>query len=131
MSEETKPNLEPLTELEINKLIASIEESNDLESDLSRAVFTIIVLSKEYQDLYTTLQAYYSAGAAACHDLAGACAQVIGLRDMKKVQKLYKLAGEYAGNIPARAQALLESTLTAQEEAETTTEEEVSDEQSN
>lgn len=128
MSEETKANLVPLTEEELNKLIANIEESSDYESDLSKAVFTIVVLSKEYQDLYTTLQAYYSAGAAACHDLAGACAQVIGLRDMKKVQKLYKLAGDYAGNIPARAQALLEQTLSAQEEAESTTEQEVTNE---
>lgn len=128
MSEETTPKIEPLTEEQLTALITKMEEENDFESDLARSLFTILVLSKEYQDLYTTLQAYYSAGAAACHDLAGACAQVIGLRDMKKIQKLYKLAGDYAGNIPARAQALLEESFAVQEAVEEANKEEVTNE---
>lgn len=128
MSEETTPKIEPLTEEQLTALITKMEEENDFESDLARSLFTILVLSKEYQDLYTTLQAYYSAGAAACHDLAGACAQVIGLRDMKKIQKLYKLAGDYAGNIPARAQALLQESFAVQEAVEEANKEEVTNE---
>ena len=125
MSEETTPKIEPLTEEEFTALLGKIEEAEDFDSDLARSLFTVLVISKEYQDLYTTLQAYYSAGAAACHDLAGACAQVIGLRDMKKIQKLYKLAGDYAGNIPARAQALLEESFAVQEAVEEANKEEV------
>jgi hypothetical protein len=127
MSEETKPapKIEPLTEAEIGELAKKLEETEDFDSDLSRAIFTILVVGYEYQQLYTTLQAYYSASSAACHDTAGLCAQVIGLRDVKKIQKMYKIAGQQAGNIPARAQALLAGDAEA---SEPTTSEETSNE---
>jgi hypothetical protein len=108
MSEDTKPKIEPLTEEELSTLIKKLEDDGDFESDLSRALFTIMVVGFEYQQLYTTLQAYYAAAAGACHDTAGTCAQIIGLRDVKKIQKMFKVAAIQAGNIPARAQALLE-----------------------
>jgi hypothetical protein len=123
MTEKSTPKIEPLTEQEISDLAAKLEETGDFDSDLSRAIFTILVIGFEYQQLYTTLQAYYAAASAACHDTAGTCAQIIGLRDVKKIQKMYKVAAIQAGNIPARAQALLSEPEVAQEE-ETTTEKE-------
>lgn len=108
MSDNESPKIEPLTEEDIARLTQQIEDTEDFESDLARAVFTIMVVGYEYQMLYTTLQAYYAAASAACHDTAGACAQIIGIRDMKKLQKMYKEAAKLAGNIPLRAQALLE-----------------------
>lgn len=129
MTEETKDlKIQPLTEEEIRTLADKLEQEKDFDSDLSRAIFTILVVGYEYQQLYTTLQAYYAASTAACHDIAGASAKVIGLRDMKKIQKLYKIAGDLAGNIPARAQALLEQEVEQLGEV-TTTSEEVTDEQ--
>ena len=119
------PKIEPLTEEEITKLTQDIEDNKDFESDLSRALFTILVVGFEYQQLYTTLQAYYAASAQACHDLAGACAREIGIRDMKKMQKLAKLAGQYAGQIPNRAADLLSADAV---EETTTTEEETTNE---
>lgn len=112
MTEEIKeaPKIEPLTEQEIMDLAKKLEDSEDFESDLSRAIFTILVVGYEYQQLYTTLQAYYAAASAACHDVAGACSATIGLRDRKKIEKMYKIAAHMAGNIPARAQALLSET---------------------
>jgi hypothetical protein len=109
MSEETKEamKIEPLTEQEISDLAKKLEESGDFDSDLSRAIFTILVVGYEFQQLYTTLQAYYAAASAACHDVAGACSATIGLRDRKKIERMYKIAAHMAGNIPARAQALL------------------------
>jgi hypothetical protein len=133
MTEEAKDlKIQPLTEEEIRNLADRLEKEEDFDSDLSRAVFTILVVGYEYQQLYTTLQAYYAASSGACYDLAIACAKVIGLRDHKKIMKLSKLAGDYAGGIPERAINLLQSELgqvtvepteeTAQEaEDETTT----------
>ena len=125
MTEETKAPLkiEPLTEQEISDLAKKLEEDQDFDSDLARAIFTILVVGYEFQQLYSTLQAYYAAASGACHDIAGACAKTIGLRDVKKIQKMYTIAGHYAGNIPARAQALLESDVQPQGE-ETITDEE-------
>lgn len=125
MSENTEkktPKIEPLTEQEITELTKRIEESEDFDSELSRAIFTIMVVGYEYQMLYTTLQAYYAAASAACHDVAGNCAKIIGLRDVKKIQKMYKVAADYAGNIPARAQALLADQGDTQSQVETTEE---------
>lgn len=124
MSEEIKdaPKIEPLTEEEIAELAKRLEDSEDFESDLSRAIFTILVVGYEFQQLYSTLQAYYAAASAACHDVAGACSATIGLRDRKKIERMYKIAAHMAGNIPARAQALLSepevlgATTTEQEE---------------
>lgn len=127
MSEETTevttPKIEPLTEEELTALTQKLEETGDFDSDLSRALFTILVVGFEYQQLYTTLQAYYAASAQACHDLAGACAREIGIRDMKKMQKLAKLAAQYAGQIPNRAADLLTAEETTDTEEETTNEE--------
>lgn len=117
MTEETKPKIEPLNEEELGALIAKLEEDGDFTSELSRALFTILVIGFEYQQLYSTLQAYYAAAAAACADTAGACSEIIGLKDVKKKQKMYKVAAHMAGNIPARASALL-----AQEQDTTTAE---------
>jgi hypothetical protein len=127
MTEENKPKIEPLTEEELSNLIKQLEDAEDFESDLSRALFTIMVVGFEYQQLYTTLQAYYAAAAGACHDTAGTCAQIIGLRDVKKIQKMYKVAAVQAGNIPARAQALL-SEDAQPEDLEITTEQEETNE---
>jgi len=126
MTEETKAPLkiEPLTEQEISDLAKKLEETEDFDSDLARAIFTILVVGYEFQQLYSTLQAYYAAASGACHDIAGACAKTIGLRDVKKIQKMYTIAGQFAGNIPARAQALLESDLQPQGEETITTDEE-------
>lgn len=107
MTEDTKPKIVPLTEEELTALIARLEEEEDFDSELSRALFTILVVGFEYQQLYSTLQAYYAAAAAACADTAGACSEIIGIRDVKKKQKMYKVAAHMAGNIPARASALL------------------------
>jgi hypothetical protein len=128
MSESAELKITPLNEEEIRALADRLEQEKDFDSDLSRAIFTILVVGYEYQQLYTTLQAYYAASTAACHDIAGACAKTIGLRDMKKIQRMYKIAGDIAGNIPARAQALL-----VQDEevlgSVTTTSEETTDEE--
>jgi hypothetical protein len=126
MTEKATPKIEPLTEEELSALATKLEETGDFESDLSRAIFTILIVGYEYQQLYTTLQAYYAAASAACHDTAGTCAQIIGLRDVKKIQKMYKVAAVQAGNIPARAQALLETD--AIPEGEPTTDEESTNE---
>jgi len=107
MTEDTKPKIEPLNEEELSALIARLEEEGDFDSELSRALFTILVVGFEYQQLYSTLQAYYAAAAAACADTAGACSEIIGLKDVKKKQKMYKVAAHMAGNIPARASAIL------------------------
>lgn len=113
MSEETTtPKITPLTEEEISALTKQVEDNKDFDSDLSRALFTILVIGYEYQALYSTLQAYYAASAAACHDVAARCSQIIGLRDLKKIQKMYKVAGEIAGNIPARASDILTADQT-------------------
>ena len=122
MSEETTPKLEPLTQEQFEALVSKLEKEEDYDSELAKATFTLLFLSKEYQDLYLTLQAYYSAATSACHDLAGACAQVIGLRDMKKIQRMYKLAGEHAGSIPVRAQSLIEQSVLEQETEDNTDE---------
>jgi hypothetical protein len=119
MSEDTTPNIKPLTEEEIIELTKKIEESGDFDSDLSRALFTILVSGYEYHTLYTTLQAYYAASAQACFDLSNECAKVIGLRDLKKIQKMNKIAGTIAGLIPQRAADLLKNN---QEENNETTE---------
>lgn len=112
MTEETKDlKITPLTEEEIRALADRLEKEEDFDSELSRAVFTILVVGYEYQQLYTTLQAYYAASASACYDLSIACAKVIGLRDHKKIMKLTKLAGDYAGGIPERAINLLNAEL--------------------
>jgi hypothetical protein len=118
MTEKETPKIEPLTEEEILGIAKKLEESEDYDSELSRAIFTILVVGYEYQTLYTTLQAYYSAASAACHDVAAYCAKTIGLRDMKKIMSMYKIAAEQAGNIPARAQALLTEDLTEGKEIE-------------
>jgi hypothetical protein len=110
----TTPKIEPLTGEELEALIKRVEEEKDFDSDLARTLFTLMVSGYEYQTLYTTLQAYYAASASACHDLAAAMIKVVGFKDHKKMQKMYKLAGKYAGEVPARAQALL-----AQEEPQT------------
>ena len=115
MSEDT-PKITPLSEEEILDIAKRLEESGDYDSELARAVFTILIVGYEYQTLYTTLQAYYSAASAACHDVAATCAQIIGLRDTKKIMKMYKIAAHQAGNIPARAQALLTENTTEGEE---------------
>jgi hypothetical protein len=114
MSEETTettttetPKIEPLTTEELAAIIKRIEDEKDFDSDLARAVFTLMVSGYEYQSLYNTLQAYYAASASACHDLASALINMVGFKDHKKMQKLYKLAGKYAGEVPARAQAIL------------------------
>lgn len=107
MTEDNKPKIEPLTEAELTALITKLEEEEDYTSDIARALFTILVAGFEYQQLYTTLQAYYAASAGACADTAGACAEIIGIKDVKKKQKMYKVAAHMAGNIPARASALL------------------------
>jgi len=127
MTEKEAPKIEPLNEEELSALIARLEEEGDFDSELSRALFTIMVVGFEYQQLYTTLQAYYAAAAGACHDTAGMCAQIIGLRDVKKIQKMFKVAASQAGNIPARAQALL-STDAQPEDLEITTEQEETNE---
>lgn len=120
MSNEETPNIKPLTEEEIIELTKKIEESGDFDSDLSRALFTILISGYQYHTLYNTLQAYYAASAQACYDLANECARVIGLRDLKKIQKMHKIAATIAGNIPARASDLL--TQDQEETTETTTE---------
>jgi hypothetical protein len=107
MTEENNAKIEPLNEEELSALIAKLEEEGDFTSELSRALFTILVVGFEYQQLYATLQAYYAAAAAACADTAGACSEIIGIKDVKKKQKMYKVASHMAGNIPARATAIL------------------------
>lgn len=103
MSEETTPNIEPLTEEEIQTLIKKLEDENDTTSDLARALFTVLVVGFEYQQLYTTLQAYYAAGSGACYYTAQEAVKTIGLRDRAKIRKIYEIAATAAGLIPERA----------------------------
>ena len=119
---EESPTITPFSEEELAALAAKLEEDKDFDSDIARAVFTLMVVGFEYQSLYGTLQAYFTASQEACRDLAGACAQVIGLRDMKKIQKLYTLAGNYAGGIPLRATDILKG-MDQKANEETTTNE--------
>jgi hypothetical protein len=106
-TEETKPKFVPLTNDELTAITARLEKDEEFDTELARAVFTVLVIGVEYQNLYVTLQAYYKGAQSACLDLAGACANVIGIRDLKKIQKLYKLAGKYAESIPSRVDSLL------------------------
>ena len=122
-TEETKPKFVPLTNDELTAITARLEKDEEFDTELARAVFTVLVIGVEYQNLYVTLQAYYKAAQAACLDLAGSCANVIGLRDLKKIQKLYKLAGKYAESIPSRVDSLLqEMEQQPEEETEETNE---------
>jgi len=116
MTENTTPDIKPLTEEELVAIVKRLEEEKEFDSDLARAVFTLMVSGYEYQQLYTTLQAYYAASAGALHDLAGACAATIGLKDHKKIQKMYKLAGKFAGEVPNRALDILQAEVPAAEE---------------
>lgn len=103
MSEEKIPNIEPLSEEEIQALITKLEEQEDTTSDLARALFTVLVVGFEYQQLYTTLQAYYAAGSGACYYTAQEAVKTIGLRDRAKIRKIYEIAATAAGLIPERA----------------------------
>jgi hypothetical protein len=116
MTENTTPDIKPLTEEELIAIVKRLEEEKEFDSDLARAVFTLMVSGYEYQQLYTTLQAYYAASAGALHDLAGACAATIGLKDHKKIQKMYKLAGKFAGEVPNRAIDILQAEVPVAEE---------------
>lgn len=107
MSEETKPQVEPFTEEELMRLAKRLEDDNELDSELARAIFTILIVGHEYQTLYTTLQAYYAASVGACHDLAGACASIIGLKDTKKINKMFTVAATISAEIPNRAISIL------------------------
>jgi len=109
MSEDKKIEIEPFNEEELATLVKKLEDDEELDTELARAVFTILVVGQEYQNLYTTLQAYYAASVSACHDLAGLCASIIGLRDNKKIKKMYTAAADISGNIPGRALDILES----------------------
>lgn len=121
-TEETKPKFVPLSNDELTALTERLEKDEEYDTELARAVFTVLVIGVEYQNLYITLQAYYKAAQSACLDLAGSCANVIGLRDLKKIQKLYKLAGKYAESIPSRVDSLLQE-MEQQPEEETEKEE--------
>jgi hypothetical protein len=109
MSEDKKIEIEPFNEEELEALVKKLEGDEELDNELARAVFTILVIGQEYQNLYTTLQAYYAASVGACHDLAGVCSAIIGLKDRKKIDKMYKAAAEISGNIPGRAIDILKS----------------------
>jgi hypothetical protein len=103
MEQSKLPDIKPLSEEEISDLIKKIEESGDTDSELARAMFTILVVGFEYQQLYTTLQAYYAAGSGACYYTAQEAVKVIGLRDRAKIKKIYEVAATAAGYIPERA----------------------------
>jgi hypothetical protein len=121
MSEERAEKLKemrPLNEEEFAELIQKVEASEDFDSELAKLLFSFLLLQNEYGILYDTLRAYYAAASGACHDVAASCAKTIGLRDTKKIMKMYKIAAEQAGNIPARAQALLAQDITEGEETE-------------
>ena len=113
MTENTTPDIKPLTEDELVAIVKRLEEEKDFDSDLARAVFTLMVSGYEYQQLYVTLQAYYAAAAGALHDLAGACAKTIGLKDHKKIQKMFTLAAKFAGEVPNRALDILQVETSA------------------
>ena len=103
----SKEDLKVLSEEEVKAITAKLEEEEDYTSDLARSMFTMLIVSIEYHNALVTLQAYQQASQEALHDYAGASAQVIGLRDMKKIQKLYKLAGRYAAGIESRVSTYL------------------------
>jgi lysyl-tRNA synthetase class I len=103
----SKEDLKVLSEEEVKVITAKLEEEGDFTSDLARSMFTMLIISIEYHNCMVTLQAYQQASQEALHDYAGASAQVIGLRDMKKIQKLYKLAGRYAAGIESRVSTYL------------------------
>lgn len=107
MSDEIK--IEPLTEEEIIAISKRLEDNNEYDTEIARAIFTVLVSGYEYQILYSTLQAYYSASTAGLYQLAGDCSKIIGLKDTKKIQKMYRQAATIAGNLPAIAQNILES----------------------
>lgn len=107
MSDEIK--IEPLTEEEIIAISKRLEDNNEYDTEIARAIFTVLVSGYEYQILYNTLQAYYSASTAGLYQLAGDCSKIIGLKDTKKIQKMYRQAATIAGNLPAIAQNILES----------------------
>jgi hypothetical protein len=105
MSDEIK--IEPLTEEEIIAISKRLEDNKEFDTELARAIFTIFVSGYEYKVLYKNLQAYFSASSAGLYQLAGDCSKIIGLRDTKKIQKMYKQAATIAGNLPAIAQGIL------------------------
>ena len=107
MSDEIK--IEPLTEEEIIAISKRLEDNNEYDTEIARAIFTVLVSGYEYQILYSTLQAYYSASTAGLYQLAGDCSKIIGLKDTKKIQKMYRQAATIAGNLPAIAKNILES----------------------
>jgi len=107
MSDEIK--IEPLTEEEIIAISKRLEDNKEYDTEIARAIFTVLVSGYEYQILYSTLQAYYSASTAGLYQLAGDCSKIIGLKDTKKIQKMYRQAATIAGNLPAIAKNILES----------------------
>jgi hypothetical protein len=116
--EENKLDIKPLTEDEITAIVKRLEDEKDSESELARALFTVLVVGFEYQQLYTTLQAYYAAGSGACYYTAQEAVKVIGLKDRAKIRKIYEIAANAAGLIPERALNLINQPVD-----ETTTEE--------
>ena len=100
-------NIQPITGEELTALLARLEEEGDYESELARALFTVLVTLKEYETFFVTLQAYYAAGSAACFDVAQMAGKIIGLKDRKKLDAMTEVAAEFAGNIPVRAMDIL------------------------
>lgn len=103
----TEFSIQPITGEELAALLARLEEEGDYESELARALFTVLVTLKECETFFATLQAYYAAGSAACFDVAQMAGKIIGLRDRKKLDAMTEVAAEFAGNIPARAMDIL------------------------
>ena len=118
VTEEVKDStkLVPLTQEELTAISQRLESEGDFESELAKAVFTVLVIGVEYHNLFAALQAYQVATQEAFRDYAGASANSIGLRDMKKRQKLYTMAARFAAGVPERAALYIESQTEQPEE---------------
>jgi hypothetical protein len=105
MNDEIK--IEPLTEEEILAISKRLEDNKEFDTELARAIFTIFVSGHEYDVLYKNLQACYAASSEALKELTGDCIKILGLKDIEKIQMMYKQAATIADNLPVIAQSKL------------------------
>jgi hypothetical protein len=105
MNDEIK--IEPLTEEEILAISKRLEDNKEFDTELARAIFTIFVSGYEYRVLYNNLRAYHAASSEVLNELTGDCIKILGLKDIEKIQMLYKHAATVVDNLPVIAQSKL------------------------
>lgn len=103
----------PLTDEEFSALVEKFTNENDYSSELARVVFTLVQAAMEIEELYVILSALHDAGAMACLSVAQDAIRIIGLKDTKKVNKIYAAADKASGNIEELTFEILDERLGA------------------